>query len=82
MSVSTRAAAEWIAVRARETSDCGAGAGADEKDAAAGAGAGGCCMVGPTWQWPGAAQEDACGGRGAEAWGREPSILILKNGIW
>ena len=69
MSVSTRAAAEWIAVRARETSDCGAGGG-------------GCCMVGPTWQWPGAAQEDACGGRGAEAWGREPSILILKNGIW
>ena len=80
MSVSTRAAAEWIAVRARETSDCGAGA--DEKGAAAGAGGGGCCMVGPTWQWPGAAQEDACGGRGAEAWGREPSILILKNGIW
>lgn len=78
MSVSTRAAAEWIAVRARDTSDCGAGAGADEAG-------GGCSMVWPTWQWPGAAQEgdDACGGRGAEARGREePWILILKNGIW
>lgn len=48
MSVSTRVAAEWIAVRARETNDCGAGA--DEEDAAAGTGGGGCCMVGPTWQ--------------------------------
>lgn len=75
MSVSTRAAAEWIAVRARDTSDCGAGV--DEVEAAAGAGGGGGCMVGPTWQWPGAAQEGACAGRGAEeAWRREPSILI------
>uniref|UniRef100_A0A0A9GRS8 Uncharacterized protein n=1 Tax=Arundo donax TaxID=35708 RepID=A0A0A9GRS8_ARUDO len=51
MSVSTRAAAEWIAVRARDTSDCDAGADEEEGAAArAGAGGGSCCMVGPTWQ--------------------------------
>uniref|UniRef100_A0A0A9CVD1 Uncharacterized protein n=1 Tax=Arundo donax TaxID=35708 RepID=A0A0A9CVD1_ARUDO len=49
MSVRTRVAAEWIAVRARDTSDCGAGAD-EEDDAAAGAGGGSCSMVGPTWQ--------------------------------
>jgi hypothetical protein len=46
MSVSTRsarAAAEWIAVRARDTSDV------DEPGG--GGGGGSWCMVGPTCQW-------------------------------
>jgi hypothetical protein len=50
MSVSTRVAADWIAVHARDTSDCGADADEEEGPAPAGDGGGSCCMVGPTWQ--------------------------------
>jgi hypothetical protein len=51
MSVRTRAAAEWIAVRARDTSDVVVAVVVDgEEEAEEGAGEGSWCMVGPTWQ--------------------------------